>query len=251
MTLGNGLTALVTGGTGGIGAQLVRRLCADGVEVVAGSIEREKLDALAGETGCEAIYLDVTDRQGLLDALAGREIDIVVACAGALGLSGKTYELAGDAGRSVAEVNILGLQNTLEATVPGMVARNRGHVVTIGSVAGLYPSLGQPVYSATKAAVHNMTLNLRMELYGTDIRVSEVRPGRVASGMHREMFGGDEARAAELLYDPYECLSCDDVAGCIHWILSAPPHVDVTQIEIMPTHHVIGGVRFHSRSAQG
>lgn len=240
-------TALVTGGTGGIGAATVERLAAGGMQVIAASVERDRFEDLSRRTGCETAYMDVRHRQSVLEAIADREIDILVVAAGALGVTGKTYALPEDAGRRLVDVNILGLQNLLEAVVPGMVARNSGHVLTISSVAGLYPSTGQPVYSATKAAVHNMTVNLRMELYGTDIRVSEVRPGRVASGMHREMFGGDERKAAELFYDRFECLGCEDVAECIHWVLSVPPHVDVTEVEIMPTHHVIGGVRFHAR----
>jgi len=238
-------TILVTGGCGGIGSATVRRLVREGCgHVIAASSRPDRLAALAGETGCEALPLDVTDDEAVSDALATRRIDALVAAAGALGAAGTLYDAAPQGARHVVDVNVHGLRNCLQAVVPGMLERDRGHVVAISSIAGPYPATGQPVYAVSKAAVQAMATNLRMELFGSSLKVSEIRPGRVATGMHREMFAGDEARAAATFYEGYACLTPDDVAGAIAWVLSAPPHVDVTLLEIMPTHQVVGGVRF-------
>ncbi len=247
----SGRTVLVTGGCGGIGSAVVRLLAAGGARVVAASDRPDRLAALAAETGAEALSLDVTDREAVMAALSGREIDAMVVAAGSLGVTGTLYDVPAEGARHVVDVNVHGLQNCLQAVVPGMIARDRGHVVAISSIAGPYPATAQPVYAASKAAVHAMATNLRMELYGTSLRVSEIRPGRVATGMHREMFEGDEEKAAATFYEGYACLTPQDVAAAIGFVLSAPPHVDVTVLEIMPTHQVIGGVRFRPAAGEG
>jgi NADP-dependent 3-hydroxy acid dehydrogenase YdfG len=245
-------TVVVTGGCGGIGSAVVRQLVRTGCRgVVAASDRPDRLAPLAAETGCEALPLDVTDREAVVAALGGRTVDVIVSAAGALGLTGTLFDVPANSARRVVDVNLHGLQNCLQAVVPGMLERDRGHIVTISSIAGPYPAAGQPVYAASKAAVHAMATNLRMELYGSSLRVSEIRPGRVATGMHREMFDGDEARAAAAFYEGHDCLTPQDVASAIDWVLSAPPHVDVTVLEIMPTHQVIGGVRFHPVRGEG
>lgn len=243
-----GKTAVVTGGTGGIGEALVRRLVKGGAEVLAGSIDDEaKRAALAEETGAQCLYLDVTDRDAVMAALSERPVDILVNASGALGQTGTLFDQPPDSAQRVVDVNILGVQNCLQATVPGMVARDEGHVILIGSIAGPYPSLGQPIYSATKAAVHLMAFNLRMELYGSRVRVTEIRPGRVRTGLHAEMFGGSEEEADKRVYDPVVTLAADDVAEAIIWALAKPPHLCVSQVEILATDHVVGGIRYKQR----
>ena len=247
MTSIAGKRAVVTGGTGGICAAIVRALVGAGASVTAVSIDDAKLAGLAEQTGAETFRLDVSDRVAVMAALACREVDILVNCAGALGVTGTLYEQPAESATRLLMVNVLGVQNCLQAVTPGMLARDDGHIVNIGSVAGPYPSLGQPVYSATKAAVHSMSANLRMELYGSHVRVTEIRPGRVRTGMHAEMFDGDHATANARLYDPYECMEPEDVAEAVLWSLVRPARLCVTQLEIMSTHHVIGGVRFRPR----
>ena len=241
--------ALVTGGSGGIGAAIVRMLRTHHVSVVALSNDAGQLADLKGsDPTIEVMCLDVTDADAFRSAFHDRPIDILVNAAGALGLSGTLFDLPTQAAQRVLDVNVMGTHNALTAVVPGMKARNRGHIINIGSVAGPYPSTGQPMYSASKAAVHNMSGNLRLELFGTDLRVTELRPGRVRTGMHAEMFGGDHAKAAATLYDPYECLTPVDIASVIEFVLSAPPHVCVAQVEVVPTHQVIGGARIYQRA---
>lgn len=241
----HGKTAIVTGGTGGIGSATVRRLTAAGCKVIVASTDPdEKARALAAETGAECLSLDVRDRAAVMDALGPVAPDFLVLSHGALGRTGTLFDQPEDSAQRLVDVNILGVQNCLQAVVPGMIARNDGHVVMIGSVA-LYPSLGQPIYSATKAAVHSMARNLRMELFPHHVRVTEIRPGRVASGMHAEMFDGRLEEAKQRLYDPVHCLTPEELAEAIVWTLAKPAHLCVAELEILATEHVIGGVRYH------
>lgn len=240
-----GKTAVVTGGTGGIGSAVVRRLASAGCKVISVSVNAAAAAAaLTAETGAQCLNLDVRDRAAVMDALAPADPDFLVLSHGALGRTGTLFDQPEDSVHRLLEVNVLGVQNCLQAVVPGMIARNDGHVVMIGSVA-VYPSLGQPVYSATKAAVHSMARNLRMELFPHRVRVTEVRPGRVASGMHAEMFEGGLAEATKRLYDPVQCLTPDEIAEAIVWALAKPAHLCVAELEILATEHVIGGVRYH------
>ncbi|MFO1090742.1 MAG: SDR family oxidoreductase [Hyphomicrobiales bacterium] len=247
--LQSGTRALVTGGSGGLGSETVRMLARHGVHTIALSNDAPKLAALEGIENVEPVLLDVTDDRALKARFANERIDIVVNAAAMLGMTGTIWSTATDEARRLLDVNIVGIQAVLAATVPGMVERNRGHIVNIGSIAGPYPSTGQPIYSVTKAAVHSISSNLRMELFGTDVRVTELRPGRVRTGMHAEMFGGDYSKSDALFYDPYKCLMPEDIAEAIRYVLSAPPHVCIAQMEIVPTHQVVGGTRMYSRNA--
>jgi 3-hydroxy acid dehydrogenase / malonic semialdehyde reductase len=240
-----GKTAIVLGGTGGIGSAVVRQLTALGCTVTAASVDpEEKHAALNAETGAETVHLDVRDRAAVMAALEPLKADYLILSHGALGKTGTLFDQPPESVQRLIDVNILGVQNCLQAVVPAMIARNDGHVVLIGSVA-LYPSLGQPIYSATKAAVHSMARNLRMELFPHRIRVTEIRPGRVSSGMHAEMFEGGHEEAKRRLYDPVHCMTPDEIAEGIVWALSKPAHLCVAELEILATEHVIGGVRYN------
>lgn len=245
-----GASALVTGGSGGIGSAIVRMLAGQGVKVIAASNDEARLKELEGVANVETCFVDVTDVSRMQALFGSREIDILVNAAGVLGVTGTYYSVPHESAQRIMDVNVVGVHNALSAVVPGMVSRNHGHVINIGSIAGPYPSAGQPMYSASKAAIHIMSTNLRLELFGTDVRVTELRPGRVRSGMHAEMFEGDHAKAAELLYDPYECMNPEDVADVIRFVLATPPHVCVAQIEVVPTHQVIGGTKMYQRTAK-
>lgn len=239
-----GKKAIVLGGTGGIGSAVVRQLISLGAHVLAASIDvDETRAALATDSGAKCIKLDVRDRDAVMATLEPVEADILVNASGALGQTGTMFNQPAESARRLVDVNILGVQNCLQAVVPGMLKRDDGHIVFLGSIA-IYPSMGQPIYSATKAAVHLMAANLRMELYPSRVRVTEYRPGRVRSGMHAEMFGGSLEEATRRLYDPVQCMVPEEVAEGIVWALNKPPHLCVTQLEVMATEHVIGGVRY-------
>ena len=239
-----GKTAAILGGTGGIGSAVARQLTKAGCKVLAASVDSAaKLDALAQETGADCVHLDVRDRSAVVALLKPLAPDFLILAHGALGRTGTLFDQPEESAQRLVDVNILGVQNCLQAVVPGMIERNDGHIVLLGSVA-IYPSLGQPIYSATKAAVHSMCRNLRMELYPARVRVTEIRPGRVRSGMHAEMFDGDLAEATRRVYDPVHCLTADEIAEGIVWALNKPAHLCVAELEIVATEHVIGGVRY-------
>jgi len=245
-----GKTILVTGGCGGIGSAIVKSLSQHQAHVIALSNNQARLSQLTGLDNVETCFLDVRDEVKAHDLFAGRDIDVLINAAGVLGVTGTLYSVPHISAQQIIDVNVVGLHNMLSAIVPSMVRRNCGHIINFGSLAGPYPSIGQPIYSASKAAVHNISLNLRLELFGTDIKVTEIRPGRVHSGMHAEMFDGDLRQAETLLYAPYECLSVTDIAETIAFVLATPDHVCISQIEVVPTHQVFGGTKMFERKTR-
>ncbi len=148
---------------------------------------------------------------------------------------------SGDRGlwREMVETNIMGLLNVTDLILPRLVARNAGHIVNVGSITATYPYLGGNVYGATKAFVHQLTLNMRVDLHGTGVRVSCVAPGMAKTEFALVRYDGDADRA-DRLYDGLAPLSADDVAQTVSWCLSRPPHVNVNMIEIMPTDQYFG-----------
>lgn len=244
MGLSDYRTAVVTGASKGIGAEVARRLRSGGLEVHALARSAAPLKELAAETGCVAHAVDIGDGAALSAVLEGLEIDVLVNNAGAAA-GGAAIETPEAEWEALLATNVRGLANCLRACVPGMVTRDRGHIVNLGSTVGLQASTGMAAYAATKAAVHSLSQNLRLDLHGTGVRVTEVCPGRVKTGIHAATVGGDEAKAEELFYRGYACLTPGDVADVILHALEAPAHVDLTLIEIMPTHQVMGGHQFH------
>ncbi|MBV8591142.1 MAG: SDR family NAD(P)-dependent oxidoreductase [Acetobacteraceae bacterium] len=235
------LTALVTGATAGFGAAITRRFVRDGHRVIAAGRRPERLDALRTELG-DNIYplrLDVTDWQAV-DALPGslpegwREIDVLVNNAGlAIGMEPAYQAAVAEWDRMVA-TNVTGLIHVTCALLPGMVGRNRGHVVNIGSVAGTYPYPGAHIYGASKAFVKQFSLNLKADLVGTNVRVTNIEPGLVGGTEFSEVrFRGDKERAARL-YEGAQALTADDIAEAVSWAVNLPAHVNINRIEIMP-----------------
>ncbi len=235
------MLALVTGATAGFGAAIARRLVRDGRRVIGAGRRAERLDALRAELG-EAFLpwpLDVTDA-GAVAALPGslpegwRAVDVLVNNAGvALGLAPAQEARLGDWERTV-ETNVVGLLRMTHALLPGMVARDRGHVVNLGSIAGTYPYPGGNVYGATKAFVAQFTFNLKADLIGTGVRATVIEPGLVGGTEFSEIrFGGDTARAAKL-YENAQPLTPEDIAETVAWVIGLPPNVNITRIEAMP-----------------
>lgn len=235
------MIVFVTGATAGFGAAIARRFAQDGHRIVAAGRRRERLEALREEIGesLVPIELDVRDRGAVLRAFASlpsgfAEVDILVNNAGlALGL-GSAQEADLDEWDTMVDTNVKGLMYCTRAALPGMVARNRGHIVNIGSVAAMYPYPGGNVYGATKAFVHHFSLNLRADLLGTALRVTDVQPGMCAGTEFSQVrFKGDEARAAKV-YQGVQALSAEEIADAVHWVATRPAHVNVNVIEIMP-----------------
>src|SRR6185369_12401865 len=246
MSLDRYRTAIVTGASRGIGAAIVRQLRIGGLDVWAVARSADDLSALARETGCRPLALDITHRDAVLSALSGLDADILVNNASALVKGGVSWETAPDAIDALTAVNIKGTLNCLAAIVPGMKARGRGHIVNLGSMAGTWIFPGMPVYAMTKAAIHSLSHTLRLDLHGSGIRVSEISPGRVETGAHLALMP-DREEGRRRFYEGYESLLAEDIAEAIAFVVSAPQRMDVSFMEIVPTDQSYGGSQFHRR----
>ncbi|MGB3642955.1 MAG: SDR family NAD(P)-dependent oxidoreductase [Mesorhizobium sp.] len=231
-------TVIVTGATGGIGQSVTEALVKRGFQVIALATRRPALEALARRTGCAMAVADITDPGAVMRVLGGMRADAVVHTAGILGPQEPIHLTSPETVSSLLSVNVAGTVNLLRATVPGMVERGRGTVVLLGSVCGSVAGTGPGVYSATKAALQSIAANLRYDLRDTAVRVSEIRLGRVKTGIHEQL--GIDAD----LYDGYDCVLPQDVAQTILHVLDSPPAVDLSTIEMMPTRQVVGGTYF-------
>jgi 3-hydroxy acid dehydrogenase/malonic semialdehyde reductase len=235
-------TALVTGATAGFGQAITSRLVADGWRVIAAARRIDRLEALAASIGAAVLplQLDVTDAAAIAtlpDSLpdAWREVDALVNNAGlALGLGPAAEANLPDWDRMVA-TNVTGLIHLTRALLPGMVARDRGHVVNLGSIAATFPYPGGHVYGATKAFVKQFTANLKADLIGTHVRVTDIAPGLCGGTEFSAVrFAGDAARAAAV-YQGTTPLTAEDVAEAVAWVMAQPAHVNINRIEMMPT----------------
>ena len=246
--------ALITGASTGIGAATARSLAANGVKLILLARRKDKLEqlkqALSTLVPCHVIACDVTDQQTLAEEIAAlpeefAEIDILVNNAGlALGLNA-AHETDWADWETMINVNCLGLSYLTRIILPGMVARNRGHIINIGSIAGTYPYKGGNVYGASKAFVEQFSLNLRADLLGTAIRVTSLEPGMVgASEFSLVRFKGDSDKA-NAVYQGIEALTPDDIAGSISWVLNQPAHVNINRMEIMPVNQAPAGPAYH------
>ncbi|MGH8410171.1 MAG: SDR family oxidoreductase [Pseudomonas sp.] len=234
-------TVFITGASTGFGAAIARRFAAEGGRVIASARRVELLAELAEKIGPNVLplELDVRDRAAVERAIDGlpaefAEIDIIVNNAGlAKGLE-PAHQANIDDWEQMVDTNCKGLIYCTRALLPGMVARGCGHVVNLGSVAGTYPYPGGNVYGATKAFVHQFSLNLRSDLHRTSIRVTCVEPG-MGGGTEFSIvrFEGDQAKA-DAVYTGVQPLTAEDIAEAVHWVTSLPAHVNVNTIELMP-----------------
>lgn len=242
MTLTEQHTALVTGASSGIGEATVRALRARGVEVIAAARRLDRLSALADETGCRPLELDVRDSAAVAQIEGAYEIDILINNAGlgrAMG-SLATADIS-DIERTI-DTNVTGAIHMIRAVLPGMIARKNGHVVNMSSTAAMY-SAPFALYGASKAAIHKLSRDLRQELMGTGVRVSEINPGRVTTEFYDVAMDDHESRSKAQQTGIIE-LSPGDVAASILHVLDAPRHVSINQLEIVPTEQTYGGYQF-------
>jgi 3-hydroxy acid dehydrogenase / malonic semialdehyde reductase len=243
------MIVLVTGASSGFGAEIARRFVREGHRVVAAGRRVERLQALRGELGDDHLFvlpLDVRDSAAVAQAIAGlptdlAAIDLLVNNAGlALGLE-PAHEASLDEWNQMIDTNCKGLMTVTRAVLPGMVARNRGHVVNLGSTAASWPYAGANVYGATKAFVHQFSLNLRADLAGTRVRVTVVEPGLVGGTEFSNVrFRGDDARVAQT-YAGADPLTPGDIAETVFWVATLPERVNVNVIEMMPVSQSFAG----------
>jgi NADP-dependent 3-hydroxy acid dehydrogenase YdfG len=233
--VGNGV-AVVTGASSGIGAATVRRLAAEGFEVVAAARRTDRLADLAEETGCRAVHLDVTDLASV-SALADEVGDcrvLVNNAGGALGLEPIASAVDED-WRQMYEVNVLGTMHVTRALLPRLVESGDGVIVNVTSTAGLAVYEGGAGYTAAKHAQRAVTETLRLELCGQPVRVTELAPGLV----HTEEFSlvrfhGDQQRADAVYAGVPGVLVAEDVADCIAWVVTRPWHVNIDTLVVRP-----------------
>jgi NADP-dependent 3-hydroxy acid dehydrogenase YdfG len=234
--------AFITGATSGFGAACARRFAVCGWTLIICGRRQDRLAALCAELSetvpVHAVALDVRDEAAVNAAVADLPmafvaVDLLVNNAGlALGLE-PAQRCDMDDWQRMIDTNIKGLLYCTRAMLPGMVARNRGHIINIGSVAGNYPYPGGNVYGATKAFVKQFSLNLRADLLGTRVRVTNIEPGLAESEFSRVRFKGDDAKAARI-YEGTQPLRPEDIAEIVHWTASQPPHVNINRVEVMP-----------------
>jgi 3-hydroxy acid dehydrogenase/malonic semialdehyde reductase len=232
----------ITGASAGIGLATARLFSAQGARLLLAARRHDRLTAeapsLNGAAGVYTLQLDVTDApavQRAVDSLPPQwqNIEILVNNAGLSRGLDKLYESKIQDWDEMIDTNIKGLLYVTRAVVPGMVARGRGHIVNLGSTAGrmTYPS--GAVYCATKAAERSITEGLREDLLGTPLRVTTVDPGMVETEFSEVRFRGDKTRAAKV-YENITPLMPDDVADAIHYAVTRPPHVNVSEILLTP-----------------
>jgi len=243
------LIVFVTGASAGFGAAIARKFVQAGHRVIATARRQDRLEALAAELGDALLplELDVRDRaavEALPAALPSgfAAVDVLVNNAGlALGLE-PAQRASLDDWQTMIDTNCTGLVQVTRAFLPGMVERNRGHVFNLGSVAGSWPYAGGNVYGATKAFVRQFSLNLRADLAGTALRVTDVEPGLCGGTEFSNVrFHGDDEKAAQV-YRDVQPLSAEDIADTIHWIATRPAHVNVNTIELMPVAQSFAGL---------
>ncbi len=233
-------TALVTGASSGIGEACVHRLSKHGIQVFASARRQEKLDALAAATGCQAVLLDVRDKTAIYDQLEDLQVDILINNAG-LGRGFEAlFEANPDDIETTLQTNVIGAAHVIRAVGNGMVKRNRGHIVNIGSVAGLYP-ISSSVYGSSKGAIHSLSQNLRLELRGTRVRVTEICPGRVATNFFN--IAVDDPEKSANAFVGFEALQSDDIADAVLYALDTPWRVNIGTIELSPTEQTFGGMQ--------
>lgn len=227
-------TAVVTGASSGIGAATARMLGAAGLDVVIGARRLDRLREVAEPIGARALELDVTSTESV-NAFAAQVPECAVLvnnAGGALGLT-PLAEADDEQWRWMYDVNVLGTMRMTRALLPKLVASGDGIVVNVGSIAGLEVYDGGSGYTAVKHALRAVSETLRIELVGQPVRICEVDPGAVETEFSIVRFGGDTGRAAKV-YEGMTPLVADDVAECIAFVVTRPPHVNIDQLVVKP-----------------
>ena len=245
------MIVLITGASAGFGAAMARSFVQAGHRVIATARRTDKLQSLAAELGDALlpVALDVTDATAVA-ALPAQlpagwfEVDVLINNAGlALGLApAQSADLP--QWDTMIDTNCKGLVHMTRAILPGMVERQRGHIINLGSTAGNWPYAGGNVYGATKAFVKQFSLNLRTDLFGTPIRVTNIEPGMCGGTEFSNVRFGNDDKAAKV-YEGVAFITPEDIANTALWVAQAPKHMNVNRIEIMPVQQSFGGLSVH------
>ena len=243
------MNVLITGASAGFGKALAERLVANGHRVVGCARRLDKLNALA-ETLGEAflpVVMDVSDTASIPQIIADlpddfKQIDVLVNNAGlALGTE-PAHKASLDDWMRMTDTNIKGLMALTHAVLPAMVARDNGYIINVGSIAGSWPYFGGNVYGATKAFVKQFSLNLRADLIGTQVRVTNLEPGNVAGTEFSNVrYHGDDDKAAKV-YDGFKTMTGEDIGDILLWLIESPAHINVNRLEVMPVAQTYNGL---------
>lgn len=233
-------TIFITGATAGFGRSCAKLFIEHGARVIATGRRKERLATLQETLGenLHTIALDVRDRTAVENAVKNlpttfAQVDILINNAGlARGLDSFDQLSANDIDEMI-DTNIKGVMHCTHALLPGMIQRDCGHIVNLGSIAGNYPYPGGNVYGATKAFLEQFSLNLRCDVLGKNIRVTNIEPGMCDTEFSITRFGGDKQKA-DSVYAGMQPLTADDIANTILWTLTQPGHVNINRVEIMP-----------------
>jgi NADP-dependent 3-hydroxy acid dehydrogenase YdfG len=254
----NDSIAFITGASSGIGLAVAERFASEGRKLVLMARRKERLDALSQrlsqQVPCHVIGCDVRDGDAVAQAIANlpdqfRDVDILVNNAGlALGVTPAQTTPWSD-WQQMIDTNCTALAWLTHQLLPGMVARKRGHIINLGSTAGVYPYPGGSAYCASKAFVAQFSLALRADLIDTQVRVTVVEPGMVGdSEFSNVRLHGDDAKAAEL-YAGIDYMLPSDIAETISWVTNLPPRVNINRIEMMPQCQATGKLAYHRRTS--
>ena len=243
------MNVLITGASAGFGKALAERLVTNGHRVIGCARRLDKLNALADTLG-EAflpVAMDVSDTASIPQILADlpedfKQIDVLVNNAGlALGTEPAQNASLDDWMRMI-DTNVKGLVALTHAVLPAMVARDSGYIINVGSIAGSWPYFGGNVYGATKAFVKQFSLNLRADLLGTQVRVTNLEPGNVAGTEFSNVrYHGDDDKAAKV-YDGFKTMTGDDIGDILLWLIESPAHINVNRLEVMPVAQTYNGL---------
>lgn len=250
MPLSDYRTALVTGANTGMGAAVTEMLTKRGLTVYGLARDAERLTEVAGRTGMIPVPVDVSDTGTLTEQVGSLSVDVLVNNAG-VSATGNILDATEEKVDAMVDVNLRAVLHLCRLLLPGMVERDLGHVVNISSIAGLYNFYGHTAYHATKAAVHQLSRQLRNDVIGKRIRVTEICPGRVETEIFGRNLGGTpEAmkQAQETYYANFESITTKDIADVVEFAVDAPRHVNLGLIEVLPTFQVPGGLEFVERT---
>lgn len=240
----------VTGATSGFGKAISQKLIAEGHIVIACGRRAARLEAMRAELGSDfhPLAFDIQSKEAVIEAInqlpqALKAIDVLVNNAGLAKCLAKAQEANLEDWEQMIGTNISGLLYVTHQILPGMVERNRGLIINMGSTAGNWPYEGGNVYGATKAFVRQFSLNLRTDLAGTNIRVTNIEPGLCGDTEFSHVrFSGDEQKV-KALYDKVDFITPEDIANIVSWLASQPDHVNINALELMPVAQTYGGLK--------
>lgn len=244
------MNVLITGASAGFGEALAKLLVTKGHKVIGAARRLEKLETIANELGelFLPVKMDVSDTASLPQIIADlpaefSQIDVLVNNAGlALGTE-PAYKSDLNDWMQMVDTNIKGLIALTHAVLPAMVERDSGYIINVGSIAGSWPYHGGNVYGATKAFVKQFSLNLRADLLGTQVRITNLEPGAIAGTEFSNVrYHGDDKKA-DKVYEGFKNMTGDDIGDILLWLIESPAHINVNRLEVMPVAQTYNGLK--------